>query len=170
MNTLPDPMTSDIPDNLIELHDPEITAEQLMEQIRERLRKRREQLGYANRPFPSFDIIPYPPEPQQAEFDANLRHHLRLANETYNKMDMEPELPPSPATRLPLIGPLWQRLRPAFHLLVLIYVNRAASQQIGVNRHMVSVLNQLTRTVEEQHRLIQALQTEVEKLRRAREA
>lgn len=160
-------MTQDIPDDLLEIRDPEIDTAALMAQIRERIQKRRAQLGVDNRLFESFDVTPCPEPPEQGAYDPHLYHHLRRANESYAFFDTEPALAPSNLARLPVIGGLWQRLRPALHTLVLIYVNRLAAQQINVNRHLVSVLNQLTRQVHEQQQKITALEAELRTQRAA---
>jgi hypothetical protein len=158
-------MNAEVPDDLVEIHDPEVDPAALMAQIRERIRLQRETLGGDNREFSSFDATAYPEEPKDIPYDVNLYHHLRRANELYARFDTEPALAPSPLTRVPLLGPLWQRLRPSLHTLILIYVNRLAMRQANVNRHLVSTLNQLTVQCQEQQRAIQTLQAEVHALR-----
>jgi len=49
---------------LIENHDPEIDPAQIMEQIRERIQHRREELGYPRKVFPTFGAAAYPGEPE----------------------------------------------------------------------------------------------------------
>ena len=89
-------MNDSVPDDLLEINDPEIDAAALMAQIRERMRQRRIALGLDDRSFPSYDVTSCPPEPEDIAFDANLYHHLRLANELYAQGETEPALPPSP--------------------------------------------------------------------------
>jgi len=158
-------MSDGVPDDLLESNNPEIDTVALMAQIRERMRRRRRELGVDNRSFPSYDVTSCPAEPDDLPYDANLYHHLRLANELYAEADTEPALPPSPLTRVPLFGRLWQRVRPSLHVLILFYVNRALAHQVTVNRHLVSVLNQLTVQVEAQQRTIVALQADIQALR-----
>jgi len=158
-------MSDGVPDDLLESNNPEIDTVALMAQIRERMRQRRRELGVDNRSFPSYDVTSCPAEPDDLPYDANLYHHLRLANELYAEADTEPALPPSPLTRVPLFGRLWQRVRPSLHVLILFYVNRALAHQVTVNRHLVSVLNQLTVQVEAQQRTIAALQSDIQALR-----
>ncbi len=160
-------MNHGVPDDLLENNNPEIDTAALMAQIRERMRQRRIELGVDNRAFPSYDVTNCPAEPEDIPYDANLFHHLRLANELYAEADTEPALPPSALTRVPGFGRLWQRVRPSLHVLILFYVNRALAQQVTVNRHMVSVLNQLTEQAQAQQRAIAALQAEVQALRQA---
>jgi len=158
-------MSDGVPDDLLESNNPEIDTVALMAQIRERMRQRRRELGVDNRSFPSYDVTSCPAEPDDLPYDANLYHHLRLANELYAEADTEPALHPSPLTRVPLFGRLWQRVRPSLHVLILFYVNRALAHQVTVNRHLVSVLNQLTIQVEAQQRTIAALQSDIQALR-----
>jgi hypothetical protein len=158
-------MTDDVPDDLLESADPELDVAALMADIRERVRRRREALGVDDRVFPQYDVTACPAEPEGIPFDANLYHHLRLANELYAEFETEPALPPSPYTRLPVLGRLWQRFRPGLHLLILYYVNRATAQQASINRHLVSVLNQLTELTQAQQRTIADLQAQAEALR-----
>jgi ABC-type polysaccharide/polyol phosphate export permease len=81
----------------------------------------------------------------------------------------EPILASSPATRIPVLGRLWQLIRGGAHTLVLFYVNRAVSHQTMTNNYLVSVLNRLTVVVEEQQRTIAKLQAEVAALRERQE-
>jgi hypothetical protein len=90
---------------------------------------------------------------------------LRLANEVYAHVETEPALVASPLSKMPLIGRIWERVRPALHTLILYYVNRAASNQVATNRHLVSALNQLTGIALAQQRQILALQQELAALR-----
>jgi hypothetical protein len=52
--------------------------------------------------------------------------------------------------RLPLIGPLLERLRRMVHQLVLFYVNQLAAQQTEVNGHMLQALSILSQELERQ--------------------
>lgn len=162
-------MNVEVSDDLIEIHDPEIDLAQIMGQIRERIRRRREELGYEKRTFPTFGAAAYPGEPDDVPYDPNLYHHLRLANETYAQVATGAMLAPSPATRIPVLGRLWQLIRGEVHNLVLFYVNRAIAHQTDTNRHLVSVLNRLTALSQEQQRVILALQAEIKALRQQKE-
>ena len=160
-------MNDGVPDDLLEINDPEIDTAALMANIRERMRQRRLELGIDNRAFPSYDVTSCPAEPEDLPYDANLYYHLRLANELFAEADTEPALPPSPLSRLPVFGRLWQKLRPSLHVLILFYVNRSMAHQVTVNRHTVSVLNQLTEQSQAQQRAIAALKAELESLRQS---
>ncbi|MCL4868355.1 MAG: hypothetical protein KJ063_05255 [Anaerolineae bacterium] len=164
-------MTSspDIPDNLIEIRDPEIDPTAIMAEIRVRVEQRRRELGYDNRRFPTFGTADYPGEPEDIPFDDLLYHHLRLANRHYAEVETRPVLVSSPATRLPLLGRLWGLIRGGAHNLVLFYVNRLAAQQININRHLVSVLNRQAAQAQAQERRLQQLEEELAHLRSAKD-
>lgn len=151
---------------LIEIRDPEIDAGAIMAEIRARIEERRREAGYEERAFPTFGAAtPYPGVPGGDSPDAGLYHHLWLANQLYNQAETAPVLAASAATQLPLFGRLWKLVREQAHQLVLFYVNRFVAHQTNVNRHLVSVANELTREIQEQQEQIRALQAEVEALR-----
>lgn len=154
-------------EDLIEIHDPEVDVIQIMADIRERIRRRREELGYDKRTFPTYGGTACPAPPNDLPIDSDLYHHLRLANQVYTLAETGPLLVPSSGTRLPLIGSIWQRVRVYLHNLALFYVNRAVAHQTSVNRHVISVLNQLTVANQAQQRAITALQAEIAYLRSA---
>ncbi len=155
----------DIPDNLIEIHDPETDPAQIMAQIRERIQRRREELGYPRQVFPTFGAAAYPGEPEGEEYDADLYYYLRQANQHYYQLGIEVTLAPSPRSRIPLIGSWWDRIRREAHHLVLFYVNQLAQRQVAVNRHLVSTLNRMVVQIQEQQRQLRALQEELRRLR-----
>ncbi|MGB9873266.1 MAG: hypothetical protein ACPLYD_16615 [Anaerolineae bacterium] len=154
-----------IPDDLIEIHDPEIDPAQIMEQIRERIRRRREELGYPRQVFPTFGAAAYPGEPGGEEYDVDLYSHLRRANEVYHQLGVERFIAPSPRSSIPILGPLWDRIRREAHNLVLFYVNKLAQRQVTVNRHLVSTLNRMAVQIQEQQRRIKTLEEELRRLR-----
>lgn len=149
-------------EGVIEIQDPAIDPEAIMAEIRARIEQRRAQLGYEQRTFPSFGAAVYPGEPQDLAYDTDLHHYLRLVNESYANADTDAILAPSPATRVPVLGRLWQLIRGGAHNLVLFYVNRAVAHQTDVNRQLVSVLNRMTVVVEAQQRIITQLQAELD--------
>jgi polyhydroxyalkanoate synthesis regulator phasin len=73
-------------------------------------------------------------------------------------------LAPSPATRVPIFGKLWQTVRGQFHELILFYVNRAVSHEIKLDNHIISALNELTRIIQEQQQEIDALHEQIRQL------
>jgi hypothetical protein len=52
--------------------------------------------------------------------------------------------------KIPLIGPLIERLRQAVHQLVLFYVNQLAAEQVQVNRHLLQALRILSEELEKE--------------------
>lgn len=153
-------------DNFLELHDEQVSAADLQAQVQARLAARRAAPGYAPQQFASYitnDTCPSPPDDLPYAF--GLYHHLQRANDIYSQAETAPVLAPSPATRLPLLGRLWQLIRGETHNLILFYVNRSLAHQISVNRHLVQTLNELTRQNEAQQRAILALQAQVAALR-----
>jgi len=152
---------SEVPDDLIEIHDPEIDPARIMAEIRERLRRRAAGPGA---PFPTFGASGYPGEPDGEDYDPDLYYHLRRANELYARLDIEPVLAPSPLTRLPVLGRLWRLIRRQAHNLVLFYLAILARQQLAVNRHLVGVLNRMAVQLEVQRRQVRALEEEVRRL------
>jgi hypothetical protein len=160
------PLQAKMVNSVIEIQDPQIDPDKIMEEIRVRIARRRAELGYDQRSFPTFGAASYSGPPQDIAYDADLHHYLRLANENYAEVSTDAVLSPSPATSLPVLGRLWQLIRGGAHGLVLFYVNRAVAHQTNVNRHLISVLNRMTAVLDEQQRTIHRLQAEIDTLRR----
>ena len=158
-------MDADISDDLIEIHDPEIDPAQIVDEIRERIRRRREELGYPQVEFPPFGAAAFPGEPEGEDFDPDLYYHLRKVNDLYYQIGVDASLSPSPVTQLPVLGRLWGRIRREAHNLVLFYLGKLARQQLAVNRHAVSTLNRMAVQLQEQQRELHALRGEIERLR-----
>ena len=137
-------------DDLIEIHDPEIDSQAIMTEIRSRIQERRQEPGYHTPRFSTFGGTLLPDRPDDLPYDPALFDHLELVNEQYTAVPSDSDLQPSPATRVPILGPLWAMVREQAHGLVLFYTNRTASHQTGVNREIISVLNGLTAQVIEQ--------------------
>lgn len=145
--------------DLVEIHDPEIDPHALMAEIRSRIEARRQELGYVTQTFPSFgDAIEMPEPPQKSPYSIELYHHLQQANLLYSEVNTEPYLTESTSLKIPLLGRLWRLIRRQAHNLVLFYTNRTLAHQVTVNRHLVSVLNQLVAENEELRLMIADLQ------------
>ncbi|MCA9970313.1 MAG: hypothetical protein KC425_08860, partial [Anaerolineales bacterium] len=97
------------------------------------------------------------------QFAPNLYHHLHALNDL-PPFDAAPQLVASPATRLPLLGRLWQLVRAQAHRLVLFYVNRHAAYNSQAALHLVNTLNELTRLAQTQQQEIAALRAEIARL------
>jgi hypothetical protein len=122
-------------------------------------------LGYEQRNFPTFGTaVSCPEPPDDLPYSPDLYHHLRNVNDLYAEVETESVLAPSPATRIPVLGQIWKLIREQAHGLVLFYVNRSVAHQVNVNRHLVSVLNQLTLQNQEQARQIAALEAQLKAL------
>jgi len=142
----------------IEIHDPVITSEALVAEIDRRVAARRTELGPVNLIFPTFGhVSTYPEPPAGHAYNPNLYYYLKQANQS-PPPTVEPVLAPSPATRLPFLGRLWQLIRGEMHNLILFYVNQMAGDQNRLNIDLISTLNELTRE-------IQAQQAEIDRLR-----
>jgi hypothetical protein len=149
----------------LEINDEEITAEQLTATVAARAQQRQAELGEVKLTFPAFGFVAAMPQPPDiGDYSATLYHHLQRLNEM-ETAETEPILVPSPSTRLPVIGPLWQLIRRAAHELVLFYVNRHIAHNTVVHNHLISILNEQTRLLQEQQIEIEKLQIEVEMLK-----
>lgn len=131
-----------------------------MRQIREHLAQQR-----GGQPAAAAETSP-------AAFDAGFYEELHAANQDYDRLYVAPFLTPN---RLPAVGGLWQRVRAAFHGLVIFYVNRLAEAQIRFNAHVARVLNEIVRsldqadTADEVARLTRRVQALEERLQRLEE-
>jgi hypothetical protein len=152
-------------EDLVEIRDPEIETAQIMEQIQERVQNRRADLGQVQQDFPVFGAAAMPGEPEDIPVNVNLYHYLRLVNKSYNLFETGADVQLSPATRVPILGRIWSIVRRRAHELVMFYVNRNIEHQVMVNQQIVSALNLLTASLEEQQRLTLEMQKEIEALR-----
>jgi hypothetical protein len=144
--------------------DTEMTSAELVAEVERRVQQRRQTSGQIRPQFPTFGILS--PIPKINLNNPALEHNLQQVNQ----MDPPPTTPVlavSPATRVPLLGDLWQLVRGQFHELVLFYVNRAASHQTKVDNHIINTLNELTRIIQTQQEEIERLQDEVRALEEA---
>ncbi len=113
----------------------EIDIEDIMRQIREHIARRQAQTA---------GWMPSPPH--DGRLGREVYDELYQANATFDKTYVSPYLTP---THVPLVGGLWQRLRQVAHNLVIFYVNRLAAAQVGFNHHVVRVLNELVRLLDQ---------------------
>lgn len=141
----------------LETNDPEVTALALEALIEQRIITRQEEEGFTAVYFPDFSSVSEMPVPADCRSSPDLFFHLRALNQLEPPQSL-PVLAASPATRLPLIGKVWQLIRHHAHELVCFYVNRLADHTATTHHEMVGALNELTR-------LSQAQQAEIEQLR-----
>ncbi len=151
--------------NLIEINDPQIDPDQIMAEIRRHIQKRRQELGYEPQRFISYGGAQFPGRPEDLPYDPDFYNHLEMANKLYLEVETEIDLQPSAATRVPILGRLWQFIREQAHNLSIYYVNRAVVHQTHVDREIIGVLNKLAVINREQQRKMVKLQEEIETLR-----
>ena len=70
-----------------------------------------------------------PAAPPARGATSDLARHRQQISLAAHTLPTAPDLAPSNATRLPLIGRLWAGVREQAHQLVLYYVNRSAGHQ-----------------------------------------
>lgn len=149
---------------LIEIHDPEIDAVEVMRRIRESLEEKRRSGLIRERDFPRFGVATMPPPPVGAH-DTDLYYHLQRANDTCADVGVAVTLADSPLTRLPVVGRFWALLRRQTHELIVYYLGLSARKQVGVNTHLVSVLNRLAAQNQAQAEELEELRRQVQALR-----
>jgi hypothetical protein len=123
---------------------PDLDTETIMQEIRARLRARREQAKAQGLDFEAYADGLYPIDPD-AILSRDVHEAVRYAGLGYDKVNVEMMLT---ETRLPLLGGIVHRLRSALHELVLFYVNRHASRQIHFNEQTARALVAMVRDLE----------------------
>lgn len=145
-------MTSQDPDAAFQIEGTDIDAEAIMQEIRARLRARRDEARARGLDWEAYADGLYP-VPSNAVLGRDLYEavrHLSLAHDKANVDMMLTE------TQVPLIGGLIQRLRTALHELVLFYVNRLAARQARVNYQTSRAITLLLRDLEAEVRELRA--------------
>ena len=127
-----------------DLEAPDLDAEAIMREIRARIRARRAEAKARGLDFEAYadGLYPVPPD---ALFSRDLYEAVRYVGLGWDKVGVEMALTES---RVPLIGGLVQRLRAAFHELVLFYVSRLAARQVRFNEQTARALTLLVRDLE----------------------
>lgn len=149
----------------IEIHDAEVSSAELARLAATRAQQRRDEEGPAAIDFPPFGATGGDPEEGTAG-DAVTRLHFFLRQlDQVPPPETQPTLAASPATRVPVLGRLWQLIRQQAHNLVLFYVNRSAARNAAVERHVGSALNELAALAQAQQAEIERLGEEVARLR-----
>ena len=150
-----------VEEQIIEIKDPEIDAEEIMHRIREHIRARRIQ---AQAQGVDFESLVKGIHPQR--FDEALYREMRQVNASASQMGVMVSLV-KPRRQIPVLSSLLQRIRQAAHQLVVYYVNQLASQQNHHNRQIVNVLMHLALGLERETypQDVAALRKEVAALR-----
>jgi hypothetical protein len=122
------------PAAIIEIDDPEIDVDQIMERIRADAQRLRAQHGDGT------DLPVYHLTSAGAAASADIDQHLRRAQATYDKLYVEMIV-----TRRNWLSdfPPFAIVRRALHGLILFYVNNLASKQTLFNTPVVHALNRL---------------------------
>ena len=152
MTDLPTGPVPDDQTDWFEIEASDLNIEEVMQEIRARLRARREQAKVRGLDFEAYadGLYPLPPD---AVLSRDLYEAARYVGLGYDKVHVEMALT---ETRLPLVGGLVQRVRSALHELVLFYVNRQASRQIHTNEQTARALVALVRDLEKEVRDLRA--------------
>lgn len=151
------------PEDVIDIRDPDINVEEIMERIRQRIRERRKQA-----------------QAQGLDYDRLTDGALgspgghRLPDDFYYDLHQARESAETIWVPLSVVGggrypqflaSLVNRLRGAAHQLVLYYVNMLAGRQIVFNRAAVSAVSGLAEAGEDAAQRLQRLEEEVASLR-----
>jgi hypothetical protein len=152
VNELPVAQAPDGQTDVFEIEAPDLDTETIMQEIRGRLRARREQAKMRGLDFEAYADGLYPLEPD-AVLSRDLHEAVRCAGLGYDKVNVEMMLT---ETRLPLVGGMAHRVRAALHELVLFYVNRLAFRQIHFNEQTARALVALVRDLEAEVRDLRA--------------
>ncbi|MCL4804072.1 MAG: hypothetical protein KJ046_07230 [Anaerolineae bacterium] len=164
MNETQSPRSADAP--WIVIHDEQITSEELVRLVEERVTRRRAALGPISVVFPSFGYVStYPDVPLEKRVNPHLYYYLEQANAAAPAA-VEPVLAPSPATRAPVVGRVWGKVRAEMHNLVLFYVNKSVREQNRINADLISTLNEMARVIQDQQDEIDTLRAEIERRER----
>lgn len=144
---------------VIEIHDPEINIEALMTLLRERIQQRQPYSEAAQLPQALLNQpgVEAPPD------------NLTLRSSLHEVRSRAEELWVSTAVRdqkLPLFNSLINRIKLAFHELVLIYINLLAGKQIAYNLSATQLLDELVQLAGQQEQRLRQLEAELETLRR----
>lgn len=150
-------------ERIIEIRDPEIDAESIMRQIRQKIRERRAKAEEQGLDYEAFVEGLYASQ-VSARFHHRLYYDLRRMSVGYDKLGVGLSLTES---RIPVIAPLVQRVRRALHHLVIYYTNKLAGQQVRFNEYTIRALTGLVKELEEgpTSSTVETLQQEVESLR-----
>lgn len=137
----------------IEYDEDQLDIEVIMRQIRQYLaQKQGEQVQVA---------VEIPPT---SLFTPQVYDELYRATQTSDKLHVTPYLT---EVRIPVIGPVWQRLRSKLHELVIFYVNRLAEAMMVFNAHVVHALKGIVQGMDEEAASrIQRLEWQIKALER----
>jgi len=136
--------------------DGEIDVEAIMQQIKAYVIARK---------MAADDNLAESPSRFTGRLDPDLYEALYQVTMTYDQIRV-PEL--ITETSIPVLGRLWLAVRRQFHSLALFYVNQIAARQIVFNRHLVALVSETVKELEELPTAAQVaeLRQEIGQLRR----
>jgi len=131
--------------DIIEIRDPNIDAEAIMQKIRASIRMRKEQAEAQGVDYEAFVEGLYTSD-VTARFDHNLYYDLRRMSVGYDKVGVGLSVS---ERNVPVIGGLIKRFREGLHTLVIYYVNMLAGQQARFNELVVRSTTSMVKTLED---------------------
>ena len=143
----------------------EVNVEAIMDQIRQKVHQQRQKAVAQGLQAGEFISDDYPEESGEGNYDPQLYEQLRYANQPHRIIGVRQVASQSIVAKLPLIGPIWQRVQTLAHNLVIFYVNSFGAEVIDFLKHVASVLNRLVRWSQAQDKEILLLRQEVETLK-----
>ncbi len=150
-----------VDDDVFEILDPEIDVSEVRRRVHDRLELRRAQAQAQGKDY--FHLVDEPAQPMEVDIgEHELVAELQLLRQSGENL---PQVPILTDYRLPLANALVNRLKGAFHALVLMYVNRLAARQVSVNRSVRRVLLGLASHRQSDAARIAELEREVAQLR-----
>lgn len=142
---------------IIQIPDPQVDAGSVLQRVQARLEERRLQ---AQAQGMDYDHLLSSSGETDARHDS-LAQMQRAAEEIWVTVNVRDE-------KLPVINSLWQRMKGAFHQMVVMYVNTLAGRQAVFNVATTRLLQESLARQEEQEARLRALEAEVAALRRQR--
>lgn len=148
------------PEQIIEIRDPEINVEEIMQRIRERVQQRREQAKSQGLDYDK--LVDENLSGTSGRLPPDLYYELQQLCTNADAIGVSVSVRDR---RLPLLNPLALRIETLLHRLAVKYVNMLAGRQITLNRSSAYILAGLLRAVEERDVRLEALEKEVAELR-----
>ncbi len=133
--------------DVIEVRDPGLDIQEIADQICERIQAHRKQAVADQEDYDAFVASLYKTA-KETDFPGQA-YSLQQARMSYDNVAVSLSLTPPP--KVPILGPLWQRVRVAVHNLVIFYVNRLAYRQIEFNKHILLAVNKVAEREEGEH-------------------
>ncbi len=148
-------------DDMAELHDPEISVEEIMRDIHNRVETRRQKVQAQGEGH--FESVEEPGVSQAIGAEVTgVASQLRQLIQSADTLRLAPIITD---WRIPLVNPLLRRLKKMLHELVLLYVNMLAGHQMAVNRSLARSLLVLIGARQADAARLLALEKEVALLR-----